>query len=389
MTGTAGCGSLGDRASISNAEKRRPLARAVCLSLAGAMASVMATGNAVAAEKVRLGVEGVFIQYFGYASNNDDVSGEDFSGVDVKSDSDIIFAGETTLDNGLQFGAEVLLEAQSADDEQIDDSFIWAEAPLGRLEAGKRDNAAAIMQYSAPDVGLGINDSDVPDWVNNPTGGDSDSAFQSTYLFVGEGKGTKITYFTPRVAGFQVGLSYIPEFETDSNTQPAGDLYDNSIALGINYVETLSDSVEIAVAAGFITADQPDGVSGGGDAEGISFGLNLTFDAWTFGGSYASTDGNPDGGTNTAVSLDGSGFDIGVAYAFDPATVSLSYYRGEFEDEVAVSGDSTQDTVMLSASYELGPGVTALASLFHTRFSDDSNVDNEGTAFVTGLTLEF
>ena len=141
------------------------------------MASVIVAGNAVAAEKVRLGVEGVFIQYFGYASNSDDVSGEDFSGVDVKSDSDIIFAGETTLDNGLQFGAEVLLEAQSAGDEQIDDSFIWAEAPLGRLEAGKRDNAAAIMQYSAPDVGYGINDSDVPDWVNNPTGGDSDSAF--------------------------------------------------------------------------------------------------------------------------------------------------------------------------------------------------------------------
>ena len=38
------------------------------------------------------------------------------------------------------------------------------------------------------------------------------------------------------------------------------------------------------------------------------------------------------------------GFDIGVSYAFDPITVSLSYYKGEFEDQVAVAGESENDT---------------------------------------------
>ncbi|MEO9900336.1 porin [Nisaea sp.] len=343
--------------------------------------------SANAAEKLHLGIEGSMTQYFGYA-DNDDIGTADTSGFDVKSDTEIGFVGDTTLDNGLQVGVEVVMNGNSNNDEQIKDSYSWVEADFGRFELGKRDNAAAQMHYAAPDVGLGINDADIDDWIVNSTGGDSDSAFKSTYLFLGEDKATKLTYYSPRVMDLQLGVSYIPEFERDNNGQPGDDRYNNGIGIGVNYIRDFGEGTSLAVAAGFLTASAPDN-STADRAKGYSVGFEFVHAGFTVGGSYANTDGNADGGTDTATSLDGEGFDIGVAYAFEPVTVSLSYYHGEFEDQVAVAGESENDTIMLSGNYEVGPGVALVGSLFHSEFKDETGSENEGTAALVGMTIEF
>lgn len=361
---------------------RRPLGIAASI-----LAAVSITASADAAEKLSVGIGGEYTQYFGYVDN--DTNTGDFTGFDVKTDGTLTFGGETTLDNGMSFGVEVGLDAQSSGDDQIDGSMLYVESSAGRLEVGQTDTVAALMHYSAPDVGYGINDSDISDWVVNLSGGDADSAFQSTYLYLGEDQATKINYFTPRFSGFQFGLSYIPEFERDSNVQPSGDIYGDGIAFGANYVRSFGDA-EVAIAAGYLFADKPDGVgAGGSDAEGYSFGANVTYAGFTIGGSYANTQGNPSGGTDTATSFDGDGFDIGVAYAFGDASVSLSYYQGSVEDSVATAGDSEHKTIMLSGAYEIGPGITALGSAFRSEFEADSGADNDGWAVVTGIALEF
>lgn len=338
-----------------------------------------------AAEPISLAIGGDLTQYFGYADNDD--AGGDFSGFDVKSDGELSFAGAGTLDNGLEAGAEVVLKTESTTDEQIDGSHLWLAHGFGRLEVGSRDNAAALMHYAAPDVGFGINDSDIADWIVNPSGGDADSAFQSTYLFLGEDKATKVSYFTPRFEGFQLGVSYIPEFERDVNDQPAKDLYNNAIALGANYVQSFGE-VEVALAAGYLRADKPDAAAGIDSAAGFSVGGNIGYAGFTFGASYADTRGNGAAGTDPAVSFDGRGYDVGVAYAFDAFQVSLSYYKGEAADSAA-AGDSKHETVMLSGSYEVGPGVSVLASLFRTEFEADTGAENHGWALVSGLNISF
>lgn len=370
---------------------RRPLGPAASVLAASVLAaSVLALAAATpagAAEKLSVGIGGEYTQFFGFADNETDTG--DFNGFDVKSDGILTFGGETTLDNGISFGVEVGLKTESAGSDQIDGSMMYVEAQAGRLEIGQTDSVAALMHYSAPDVGFGINDSDIGDWVINPTGGDADSAFQSTYLYLGEDQATKINYFTPRFSGIQLGISYIPEFERDNNAQPEGDIYRDSIAIGANFVQAFGDA-EVAIAAGYLFADKPDGVGAAGtDAEGYSFGANLTYAGFTVGGSFASTDGNGGGGTDTGTSFDGDGFDIGVAYAFGDAAVSLSYFEGSVEDSVAIAGDSEHSTVMLSGAYNLGPGITALGSVFRSEYEADSGDENDGWAIVTGITLEF
>jgi hypothetical protein len=44
---------------------------------------------------------------------------------------------------------------------------------------------------------------------------------------------------------------------------------------------------------------------------------------------------------------------------------------------------------MLSGAYEIGPGITALGSVFRSEYEADSGDENDGWAIVTGITLEF
>lgn len=353
------------------------------LIAASAFAFVLTgAAGAQAEEPIKLGISGYMEQFFGYADNDTD---QDH--FDQKSDTEVEFGGETTLDNGITFGAAVVLNGNTDDEEQIAESFAYVEGNFGRGEIGSRDNAAAIMQYAAPDVGIGLNDGDVSDWIENTTSSDADSAFESTFLFLGEDKANKITYFTPRFSGVQVGVSYIPEFERDNNAQPAEDLYENGFAVGINFVETLGE-VDVALAAGFLTASAPN--DGDDDAEGYSLGFNLGYAGFTLGGSYAHTDGNAGGGTDTATSFDGHGYDIGVSYAWDSSAVSLSYLHGEVEGLVGTDGDDENDTVMLSGSYGVGPGIDIIGSVFATEYDGDAaDSSNEGWGVVTGLVLSF
>ena len=367
--------------------RARILPRAA-LAAAAAAGTVMAAGPAAAAEKITLELGGEYIQYFGYAANSKGATGGDFSGFDQKYDGSLDFGGQTTLDNGIDIGLAVSLTPQT-DDDQIDGTYLFGEGAFGRFELGSVDSVAVLMHVAAPEVGFGINDSDISDWIINTTGGDADSAFQSTYLYVGEYRASKASYYTPRFYGLQIAASFIPEYENNNNAQPNTDLYHDGYALAANFEHKFGDDVELKLSVGYVGAKEPEGVAGGKAAQGVSFGGNLVIGAWTIGGSYAATDGNPSGGTDTSISLEGSGYDLGVSYAIGAGAVSLAYYHGEIEDQVAVQGDSTHETIMLSGTYEIGPGVSLLASLFNSRFASDAGAKNDGWAIVTGLKLEF
>ena len=84
---------------------------------------MLTAAPAMAAEKIKISVGGYMEQWFGYVSSDDDTSGNDFSGVDIKSDAEIHFKGSTTLDNGIEFGVNVQLEGNGNAGDQIDESY--------------------------------------------------------------------------------------------------------------------------------------------------------------------------------------------------------------------------------------------------------------------------
>jgi hypothetical protein len=288
---------------------------------------------------------------------NDDNGAGKFTSFEVKADSKIAFGGATTLENGLQFGCKVILRAGPGDADQINGTYIWNEGDYGQIEIGQAYNAATVMHYAAPNISLGINDSDNCDWIAPPSGGDVGSGFQSTFLLLGEDKASKVSWVSPRGPSLQLSLSYTPKFERDGNAQYKGDpACRDSISVSLNYVQELGEGTKLASSGGFLTVDSPDTLSVGSRAEGYSISFNLAVRAFDIERSYGSTNGNPSDGRDTVTSFNGSRFDIGVGYAFDSTTASLSYYQGEVEDDVARSGDSIHETIMASIANEIGPG---------------------------------
>ena len=355
--------------------------------------------SAIAAEKIKLGVGGYMEQWIGY-TNNDDAALQDFSGFDVKSDAEVNFKGSTTLDNGISIGVNVQLEANSNAGDQIDESYMIIKGGFGEINIGSENSAMYKMNYAPSEFGIGINSGDQTGWLSTTsnTGGSSISEggyfrapFGSTYIEpLRANDSEKITYYTPRIEGFQLGLSYSPDTAQDSNGQPNRDTANTDLMMaGLNFNRTFgSTSFKASLGYGTVL----DGIAGSNtEASAFNAGIGLGFGGFGMGIGYASYD---DSGAN-----DGSGLNAGVNYSSGPWGVSLSYFHGEKDGASTagvLGGDGEQDTFQLSGKYALGPGVTAAASLAHSKFTSDDTLlvgtdsaQVEATYVVVGMKVSF
>ncbi len=357
------------------------------------VAAGMLVSPAVQAEEpIKLGVGGFMEQYFGYAasdgftgtnSDGDDISNTDPDHFDQKSDSEIIFSGSTTLDNGIEFGVNVQLEGNTSSD-TIDESYAFIEGDFGRVLLGSENTAGYLMSVAAPNVGIGINTGDQTDWV--PIDNEA-SFFRGTLgsTFVENNAVNdvnRLTYFTPRFSGLQGGISYTPDAAEDDNTQPSENAaFHDGVDVGLNYTNSFS-GFDIAAYGRYGIASNDS--SGGDDPEVFSTGLELGYAGFTVGGSYANQD---DTGRN-----DGESFDVGASYGTGPWAVSVTYFQGEAEAD-AGGGDEEIQTVEFAASYALGPGIKVIGSVGYSDFDDDSDADgdgsNDGYWVVSGIQLSF
>lgn len=343
-------------------------------------AGLIAAPSAMAAEKLQVSVGGYMEQWFGYRSV-DDSTGRDVDGFDVKSDSEIHFKGSTTLDNGIEFGINVQLEANSNSADQIDESYLIMKGSFGEINLGSENSAMYKMHYAPSDFGIGINSGDQGNWAavsgsNVSRSGYYRGVLASTYVEPGrENDSEKLTYYTPRFAGFQLGASYSPDNLQDDSFSPVdrNTGVSDMVTFGANYSGEFS-GVSLGVSGGYGTFLES--ASGTDEPESWSAGITVGVGGFGIGASYAAEDG----------ATEGQAYNLGVSYETGPFGVSLSYFHGEVENS------SEQDTYHLSGKYALGPGVTAVATLGYAEFQDEGSAGSdeiEATYVVTGIRLSF
>lgn len=348
---------------------------------------------ASAAEKIKLQLGGAMEQWAGYTTQDDSwekANSVSYGHFDVKGDSEIFVSGSTKLDNGLVVSATVELEADkqtaNTDGSSIDQAFLSVESPTyGSVSLGEVQDAVNGLMVKAPEMGIENNDGDYGLWVVAPTG------FQDITLSVVDlGKNAKINYTSPSFAGFQVAATYVPETADSAlGAQPDLQTIDQAWGYGVSYNASY-DGVVVAAAIGrSVTDNNSNSLE---DLKVTSYGLKVSTAGFTVGGSYGVYDqGTPAGMVNTA-STDGRAWDLGVAYETGPYGVSLSYFKSQAEDDVAVAGDSTKTSWMLSGAYAMGPGVTLKGSIVTVDYDNElSGVanNNKGWAAVSGLVLDF
>ncbi|MEO1192701.1 MAG: porin [Pseudomonadota bacterium] len=341
-------------------------------------------------------------------SRDDPGNDPDYNATGLWADGEVWFLGSYKHDNGLNFGARVEMEvfASSTSEDTISQHFIFVSGDFGRVEAGSRYSAAYQMHYAAPVVGLPINSGWVTVFI--PANPDSDVTFVtpavSTFIDFGD-KENALTYYTPRIQGFQLGLTYAPAIsgsgdgqnfpvEADRDTQ-----YYNGFSVGVNFVDDF-DGVGVALSGGYRRSDAPNEIldAGGQDYQAVSFGAEFSYAGVTIGGSYANSfDGQAtvEGGvlTNTT---EGQAWDVGLAYGQGPWTVGAAYLQTEVEGAPAGTpgfiGSGNDDKLYAATvgiDYALGPGINAIGGVMYGRWSAESGAVNTGVIAAAGLTLRF
>ncbi|WP_158596195.1 porin [Oleomonas cavernae] len=352
-----------------------------------ATAALLSAGAAqAAAEPVKLTVSGYFKGLI--AAGDNGVT--DARNVAVKSwDSEIRFEAKGVADNGLTYGARIELEGNTTGN-QIDESYLFFQGGFGRLEVGYNDNVANQMHYQAPSPdALGLLG------VNSPNYAWGGSTAQ-TYDFV-DNDSAKLIYFTPRMGGFQLGVSYSPDISYNNNAGSVGadsdfnlddDLaYGSNVAVGLNFNKEFS-GVTLGLSATYSWYEAelaPEDLTYFGFGGNVGFGVGVG--TLTVGGSYAQYDSDD-------TFLDTESFDAGVQYAQGPWTVGISYIN---EDYSTLFGTPTSDGSMWGVSagggYQVAPGLDVSLGYIHydreAAVTTDTIDDTTSDVFILGTGLSF
>ncbi len=194
-----------------------------------------------------------------------------------------------------------------------------------------------------------------------------------------DGDAEKISYFTPRVSGLQVGFSYTPntrEQDTDDSGKMADAVgsYHNGIAVGVNYTSKF-DMASIAVAGGYVSVEAPTGED---EKDPVLWVAAIRVDAGPVrvAAGYKNI-------TEGSLRPQGRIYDLGARYSMGPNRWSLTYSHGKEKE----SNDSSQ-VGMLGFARTLGPGTRWHANLIYNKSNLDGNSDN-AWAFATGIRVGF
>jgi len=298
--------------------------------------------------------------------------------------SEISFTAEGTASNGLTYGFQIQLEGNSggnqAGNDQIDEAFLYFSGGFGRIEFGTNDPVSAQMGYVAPSPDAqGILTVNSGDYLNRALTYNSD------------GDAGKINYFTPRIAGFQLGLSYSPDgsedsansnvsyggFETDNDFLGAGQQF----TAGLNYSKefsgiTLGLSGTYAFLESETTGPALDDQTSWGLGTNVGFGLGAG--TVTLGGSFLAIENN---GFFSGNDIDS--YDLGVQYAQGAWTAGVQSIWAD-----PTGDDNNTWGISVGGGYKIATGLDLSAGYMHWETEGPAAI-GDTDAFLLGSTLSF
>jgi predicted porin len=342
---------------------------------------------ALASDPLKVTIGGNVVTGF-YVIDADSVGGLEFQDTKVALVArNIDIKAEGTLDNGLVAGVMAKLQLNtdfqnSGNQANISGStatfrqlFAYLEGGFGKFEIGGTDGAAYKMHYTSPWFVPG-NGVDSPNIYNHPAGSFANPRSSTFSLMATDAN--KVSYFTPRLAGFQLGASFTPDTSLNGPlangngtgfkyTTFTGNNIGNVFEIAANYAGTLG-GVDVGVDGFYVSGSVNDNnpftnFSNGADPEEYGFGANLGYAGFTLGGAYyKSSDLDYGAGQSVAFKdVEAKVWTAGLKYATGPWQVGIAYLKSQDEGSVGPSGiaglGAEQSFWQIGGGYSLGSGV--------------------------------
>lgn len=208
------------------------------------------------------------------------------------------------------------------------------------------------------------------------------------------GNNNKITYYTPKFSGFQLGVSYSPDLEnrgqlTDRVERVAGgtvtarDIWEGALSY-----EGQWDQIGFAAAVTGQTGKALEN-SALEDLNAWNAGAKVSYMGFSLAGSYGDWDDSLT--TNTAgVNADADYWTVGAAYETGPFGASVTYLKSDTEIDGA-DNDNEFQSLSVGVDYKLAPGLTPFVEWTWYDIDTDSAAvaNNEGNVVIVGSQLSF
>lgn len=344
-----------------------------------------------------------------------------------QNDTEVHILVDGKTDNGLGYGAVIELEAD-VDGGNLDDgsesgsgnadkTYIYLESSVGRVEAGNNVGAAQSLSIGAESIAraTGGIKGDFHRYVD--VGQDDSGGFATPSILyvpalpsevdftiasgagnslVDQEESTKLTYFTPRVSGFQAGASFSldnGDFGSAAglSSEANADQYENLWSLGANYEGDFEGvGIRVGATGEFGEAE----TSANEDIAAYQVGAEVSFQGFSLAASYGDNDDSRSGTTTATSSGDVTYWTAGAAYETGPFGVSVTYLDSEAEGTTQTSsvGDDEFTNLVIGVDYSLAPGLTPYveAAFFEAEegLASGSN-SNDGSVVLIGTQLNF
>lgn len=312
---------------------------------------------------------------------------------DFQSEAQIAVHADATADNGLQYGAKVLMDASTSDSSNADEVGIYLAGSWGRVEMGD-DDGASELNVTAPTVGIGQINGSYDDFV--PSGARAhmlnDHRGDHNFTALDTDDDTKVTYYTPKFSGFQAGVSYAPQHNGGETVAFTDTSPKDAFEFGLGY-DGEFNGVMVKLGGNYNLGNAS---TGSEDLSAWSLGGQVGYQGFRFGGGYTH-DGDSLATAGTADD-DITSWNVGATYENGPWGVGISYLDVDFDTNGVAStvgggatgtgGDYT--AWAMGGTYTVAPGLTVGADLaFFDRNATGTANDNDGYVLMTDVTAAF
>lgn len=366
--------------------------------------------SAQAADPIKLSVGGFMNQWFGYVSQESEpaigaVAPTEPNNFANTTDTQVHFSGETELDNGLTVAVTIEKEAERSqnaiNNSNANQQYVTLSGGFGEVTMGEVLIVQDRLHNAAPRYGIPY---DVLGGLLLAPQAGAIGSYAATSLDAVNGAGTvKLEYVTPELFGLTAGVSYTPNWSAQGrNIANEHNTDHDFLAAAVAYNAEYENGVTVAADVGVGRGEYSDAPTGAantsntnaasGYVTGISTGLNVGLSGFTVGGAYMRLYENFNGNQDGVRTVAGTAYDVGVGYEGDGFGLAVTYYRDEREDNVTTANKNRTSHILLSGTYDLGPGIAYQATLGQSDIKNAARTDTgttKATYFINGITLEF
>lgn len=353
-------------------------------------------------------------------------------GVEMNTYGNVTINAGGMARNGLNYGALAVLQLDRSkkNTDKITEAYLYLNSDaMGSVQFGDTHGVSSLMLYDATDVmgGTGGFDANLDRQLNVTRG--VNFAQNIGHVPNGSSRATKISYMSPEVSGFQVGVSYTPNtsqhgrsFNTNGLDEN-GNRYKDKDPYAVNHLEgavSYSDdigpySVGLYLVGALGKAHGPRGTATQGEnlhpVKAWQFGTIIDYNNWQFGAGYF--DNCKSYMRRSSKYTNTHGFNVAVGYGFGPMSLALGHTGTERK---VTAGKAKADISSFTVDYAVADGLAVYgeatyfkfkAPASHIRLESGTNANqfqstvdvldrqpttnkgNQGTAFVLGTRVNF